>query len=242
MSERLDDLQNGYHIYQETEDFCYGIDAVLLAHFAVMKERDSILDMGTGNGAVPLIMRAGAPEGVHFTGIEIQKKEVSLAKRSVSYNALEQDIDIVEGDLKEAASIFGAASFSLVTCNPPYMTENHGLINRTAPKAVARHELTCTLREIIESAAKVLETNGRFDMIHRPFRIAEIIRDLSEYGLEPKKLRFIFPFADKEPTMVLLEAVRGGKPRVKVYPPLIIYRAPGVYTDEILDIYGRNKA
>lgn len=238
MGIRLDDLQNGYRIWQDPDLFCYGIDAVLLAHFATMKAGDRVLDMGCGNGAVPLIMKACAPRGVSFTGIEIQEKAAALAEKSVRYNHLENEIRIVTGDLKEAPALFGAASFSLVTCNPPYMTEHHGLLNPDEPLAIARHELRCSLDEIAASASKLLVTNGRFAMIHRPFRLAEIVRTLSLHDLELKRMRLVFPYADREPTMVLLEAVRGGKPRVSVGPPLIVYQQPGIYTEEIRRIYG----
>jgi tRNA1Val (adenine37-N6)-methyltransferase len=238
MSIRLDDLQNGYKIWQDPDLFCYGIDAVLLSHFAVMKPKDHVLDLGTGNGAIPLIMKACAPEGVTFTGLEIQKRAADLARKSTEYNHLGDSVYIADGDLKEAVSIFGAASFTLVTCNPPYMTEHHGLLNPEEPLAIARHEIRCSLRDVISQASRLLVTNGRFAMIHRPFRLAEIVRDLSEYGLEMKKMRLVYPYADREPTMVLLEAVKGGRPRVSVGPPLIIYEKRGVYTEEIRKIYG----
>lgn len=241
MSLRLDDLQNGFRIYQDPELFCYGIDAVLLSHFAFMKPGDRILDMGCGNGAIPLIMRASAPEGVSFTGIEIQKKAADLARRSVKENGLENDISIIDGDIREAVSLFGAASFSMITCNPPYMTEHHGLLNPAEPKAVARHEILCTLADVTSQAEKLLVTNGRLCLIHRPFRLAEIFRSLTEHHLEPKRLRFIFPYADREPTMVLIEAVRGGRSGLRTEAPLIIYREKGICTEEINRIYGISK-
>lgn len=235
--ERLDDLQNGFKIIQNPDFFCYGIDAVLLSWFARVKEGESVLDMGTGCGVIPLLLKAKT-KGKHFTGLEIQEPVAEMACRSMLYNQVEEDIAIVTGDIKEASAIFGRASFHVVTCNPPYMTQSHGLINPEEPKAVARHELKCSLRQIIEQAAAVLTSNGRLYLVHRPFRLAEIMRILMEYQLEPKRMQLVYPFADREPNMVLLEAVKGGNPRIQVDKPLIVYETPGVYTRDIREIYG----
>lgn len=235
--ERLDDLQNGYWIYQSVKDFCYGIDAVLLSDFAKVKPEERVLDMGTGTGIIPILLKAKT-QGRHFTGLEIQEKSVQLAKRSVAYNHLEQDIDIVQGDIKEAAEIFGAASFHVVTSNPPYMTGKHGLTNDNEAKAVARHEILCNLEDVVSQAAKILMPRGRFYMVHRPFRLAEIMGMLMKYRLEPKRMRLVYPFADKEPNMVLIEALKGGRSRITVEKPLIVYNKDGTYSQEIRDIYG----
>ncbi|WP_455718392.1 tRNA1(Val) (adenine(37)-N6)-methyltransferase, partial [Anaerosporobacter sp.] len=142
------------------------------------------------------------------------------------------------GDIKEASSTFGAASFDVVTSNPPYMTNQHGLQNPDMPKAIARHEVLCTLEDVVREAAKVLKQNGRFYMVHRPFRLVEIISCMTKYKLEPKRMKFVYPYVDKEPNMVLIEAIKGAKSMVKVEAPLIVYKEPNVYTDEIYDIYG----
>ena len=161
-----------------------------------------------------------------------------MARRSVVLNHLEQDITIVTGDIREAAKQFGAASFHVVTSNPPYMIGNHGLRNPEEPKAIARHELLCSLKDVINAASRVLHPGGRFYLVHRPFRLAEIFTVLVKYKLEPKRMRLVYPYVDKEPNMVLLEAVQGGRSRITVEKPLIVYREPGIYTDEIYDIYG----
>ena len=173
-NERLDDLQNGYHIIQNTRDFCYGIDAVLLSDFARVKKGEQALDLGTGTGIIPILLKAKT-QGEHFTGLEIQEQSAEMAGRSVAYNHLEDAITIRTGDIKEAAAIFGRASFSVVTCNPPYMHGNHGLTNPHLPKAIARHEVLCTLEDVISQTAQVLKPRGRFYMVHRPFRLAEIM-------------------------------------------------------------------
>lgn len=235
--ERLDDLQNGYYIIQNMQDFCYGIDAVLLSGFAKVKPGERALDMGTGTGIIPILLKAKT-QGKHFTGLEIQERSAEMARRSVAYNHLEDTVTIQTGDIKEAAAIFGRASFSVVTCNPPYMTGSHGLTNPHLPKAIARHEVLCTLEDVISQASQVLKPHGRFYMVHRPFRLAEIMGLMMKYKLEPKRMRLVYPFLDKEPNMVLIEGLSGGNSRITVEPPLIVYEKPGVYTKEIREIYG----
>lgn len=236
--ERLDELhRNGYQIIQNSQKFCFGMDAVLLSGFARVKAGERALDMGTGTGIIPILLR-GKTEGRSFVGLEIQEESADMARRSVIYNHLEDSISIVTGDIKEAAALFGAASFDVVTCNPPYMTGNHGLVNPEQPKAIARHEILCTLEDIVRQAAKVLRPGGRFYLVHRPFRLAEILTLLVRFKLEPKRMRLVYPFVDKEPNMVLIEGLSGGRSRITVEKPLIVYREQGVYTDEIYDIYG----
>ena len=236
--ERLDELhRNGYYIIQNEKKFCFGMDAVLLSGFARVKQGEKVLDLGTGTGIIPILLEAKT-EGEHFSALEIQEESVDMARRSVAYNGLEEKIDVVCGDIKEASKIFGAAKFDVVTCNPPYMNDQHGLKNPDLPKAIARHEVLCTLEDVVREAAKVLKVNGRFYMVHRPFRLVEIINTLSKYKLEAKRMRFVHPYIDKEPNMVLIEAVKGGKSMIKIENPLIVYKEPNVYEDEIYKIYG----
>ena len=235
--ERVDDLQNGYYVIQNPQKFCFGMDAVLLSGFAKIKKDEHVLDMGTGTGIIPVLLKAKTPGG-HFTGLEIQEECAELAQRSVAYNGLEQDIDIVCGDIKEAVEIFGAASFHAVTSNPPYMIGQHGLQNPYMAKAIARHEILCTLEDVVSQTAKVLKDRGRFYMVHRPFRLVEIFQVLTRYKLVPKRIQLVYPFKDREPNMVLIEALKGGNSRITVEKPLIVYEKPGVYTEEILKIYG----
>jgi tRNA1(Val) A37 N6-methylase TrmN6 len=235
--ERLDDLQrNGYKLIQNTKIFCFGMDAVLLCAFTKVDKGERVLDLGTGNGVIPILLK-GRTEGKHFTGLEIQDVNVDLARRSVQYNRIEDDVLIVQGDIKEASKIFGGASFDVVTTNPPYMNENHGLKNPESHKAIARHEILCTLEDVIREGTKVLKPGGRFNMIHRPHRLVEIIELMKKYRVEPKRIRFVHPFADKEANMVLIEGIRGAKPMVKIEPPLVIYEATGVYTEEVKNLY-----
>lgn len=237
-NERIDDLQrNGYRIIQNPGKFCFGMDAVLLTGFACAGQEDVLLDLGTGTGIIPILMEAKY-RPAHLTGLEIQEESADMARRSVALNGLFDTIDIVTGDIREADELFRPASFDCITCNPPYMIGQHGLTNPEAPKAIARHELLCTLEDVVRVTAKLLKPGGRFFMVHRPFRLAEIMTTLSQYKLEPKRMRLVYPYVDREPNMVLLEAVRGGKPRMKAEPPLIVFESRGVYTPEIREKYG----
>ena len=211
--ERIDELQrNGYRIIQKTNGFCFGMDAVLLSGFASVKPGEKALDLGTGTGIIPILLEAKT-EGSHFTGLEIQAEMAEMASRSVALNRLEEKVSIVQGDIKEVPTLFEKASFDVVTTNPPYMNDSHGLKNPDLPKAIARHEVLCNLEDVVRAAASALRPGGRLYMVHRPF-------------------------ADKEANMVLIEAVRGGGALMTVEKPIIVYKEPGVYTDEIYDIYG----
>ena len=237
-NERIDDLQrNGYRIIQNPDKFCFGMDAVLLSGFARAKEGSRVLDMGTGTGIIPILL-AAKTGAAHLTGLEIQEESADMARRSVALNGLEKKIAIVTGDIKEAGDLFDAASFDVITCNPPYMIGQHGLQNPSDAKALARHEILCKLEDVVSKAAVLLVPGGKFFLVHRPFRLAEIIVTLTKYKLEPKRMRLVYPFVDKEPNMVLLEAVRGGRSRMTVEKPLIVYEEPGVYTPEIYEVYG----
>ena len=237
-NERIDDLQrNGLKIIQKTDGFCFGMDAVLLSGFAHVKRGEKVLDMGTGTGIIPLLLSAKT-QGEHFTALEIQKEIAEMAARSVAMNHLEDKIEIVNGDIKEASRIFGGASFDVVTTNPPYMNDAHGLKNPTEVKAISRHEVLCTLDDVVREGAKVLKSGGRMYMVHRPHRLIEIITAMKQYKLEPKRMCMVHPFKDKESNMVLIEAVKGGGSWLKMEAPIIVYKEPGVYTDEIYSIYG----
>lgn len=236
--ERLDELyRNGYRIIQNKKYFCFGIDAVLLSDFARAGRRDRTLDLGTGTGIIPLLMEAKT-EAQALVGLELQEACAEMARRSVALNHLESKIRIITGDIREASSLFPRSSFQVITCNPPYMEHQHGIQNLSKEKAIARHEITCSLEDVLRETSRLLCFHGRFYMIHKPFRMAEIVSKCKKYDLEPKRIRFVHPYVNKEPTMMLIEAVRGGRERIKVEPPLIVYDAPGQYTREIYEIYG----
>lgn len=236
--ERVDDLQlSGLHIIQNPEKFCFGMDAVLLSGFVRAKEGETLLDIGTGTGILPLLLSAKT-KCAHLTGLEIQEESADMARRSVALNHLEERITIVTGDVKKAGLVFAPASFDCITCNPPYMIGEHGIQNPDAPKAIARHEILCTFEDVAAATEKLLRPGGRFYLVHRPFRLAEILVTLTEHKLEPKRMRLVYPYVDKEPNMVLIEAVRGAKSRMTVEPPLILFESPGKYTQEIREKFG----
>ncbi len=236
--ERVDDLErNGLKIIQDPKRFCFGMDAVLLSGFVTVKPGANLLDLGTGTGIIPILLSAKT-DAAHLTGLEIQEESAEMAERSVKLNSLEEKISIVHGDIKEAPVLFEKASFDAVTCNPPYMIGAHGLKNPDSAMAIARHEVLCTFEDVARAASALLKPGGSFFLVHRPFRLAEIMATMQKYRLEPKRMQLVYPFADKEPNMVLLEGKRGGRSRLTVEKPLIIYKEPGKYTDEIYDIYG----
>lgn len=236
--ERLDDLQrSGYQIIQNSDTFCFGMDAVLLTGFAMVKPKEDVVDLGTGTGIIPILLEAKT-QGRHFTGVEIQEASAQMARRSVELNHLEDKITIQLGDIKEASKILGASSCDVVTTNPPYMIADHGLVSGNRAKAIARHEIYCNLEDVIRESATLLKEGGRFYMVHRPFRLAEIMGMMCKYRLEPKRMRLVYPYIDKEPNMVLIEGQLGAKSRITVEKPLIVYEGPNIYTKEIYDVYG----
>lgn len=237
-NERIDDLQrNNLKIIQDRKRFCFGMDAVLLSGFVKLRPGAKVCDLGTGTGIIPILLSAKT-EASHFSALEIQEDSYDMAKRSVELNGLSEKIDVVCGDIKNATEIFGKASFDAVTCNPPYMIEEHGLQNPKDALSIARHEILCTFDDVAKNASALLKTGGKFFLVHRPFRLAEIIITLKKYNLEPKRMQLVYPFVDREPNMVLIEAVRSGKSRMTVEKPIIVYKEKGIYTDEIKDIYG----
>ncbi len=219
--ERLDDLQiKGYQILQKPGEFCFSMDAVLLANYAKVKEGERALDLGCGTGVVPILLEAKNPGGP-YVGLEIQEEAADLARRSVVLNGLEEKIKIVTGDIKEASGLFGTASFSVITVNPPYMTKDQGKESPNEAINVARKEVLCTLTDILRESARLLKMGGRFYMVHRPERLPEILRDMQAAGIEPKKMQLNYPGPDKEANLVLLTGVRGGKPGLTVEEPKI---------------------
>ncbi|MEA4971616.1 tRNA1(Val) (adenine(37)-N6)-methyltransferase [bioreactor metagenome] len=235
--ERIDDLhRNGYQIIQDPKRFCFGIDAVILSDFARIKKDERVMDLCTGTGVIPILLEAKT-DGGHFTGLEIQPESAEMAARSVKLNNLDNKINIDLGDVKNTEALYKPSSFNVVTVNPPYMNDGGGLKNDFSPKTIARHEVLCSLEDVIAASARLLVPQGRLYMVHRPHRLTDIMVTLRKYKLEPKTLRFVHSYDDREPVMVLFEAVSNGKPMVKVMPPLVVYNKDGSYTDEIKKIY-----
>lgn len=242
-NERIDDLQtDGLKIIQNPEWFCFGTDAVLLADYASknIKKNARVLDMCSGNGIIPLLLSSKS-KAAEICGLEIQNCVVEMASRSIKLNGLEDKIKMICGDLKEAVTLFGRSSFNNIVCNPPYKEAGGGLTNKSDPVTLARHEILCSLEDIIRVSSILLEPYGKLCMIHRPERLADILCLMRTYKIEPKRLRFIHPAADKTATMILVEGAYCGKPKLFLDPPLYVYKEPNVYSDEILHIYNRKK-
>ena len=236
--ERLDDLQlSGLKILQDTERFCFGMDAVVLSGFVKVKKGARLLDMGTGTGILPLLLSAKT-EASELVGLEIQDESADMAARSVELNGLDGRVRIVKGDIKEAGKIFGAASFSCVCSNPPYMAAGSGLTNPDSPLAIARHEILCCFEDVVKQSFIVLPHGGSLFLVHKPERLSELLCTLSACRMEPKRLRMVHPFVDREPSMVLIEAVKEGRKGMKVEKPLILYEEKDVYSEEMRRDYG----
>ena len=236
--ERVDDLERcGYRIIQNTEKFCFGMDAVLLSGYAFAKRGEKVLDLCTGNGIIPILM-AAKTQAERLVGIEVQKDVADMAKRSIAANGLSERINIICADINDTGEYLTKGIFDVVTCNPPYMIDNHGIKNPDSPKAIARHEILCNFDDVARTAAAMLRPGGRFFLIHRPFRLTEIFETLTKHGLEPKRMKLVYPYVNREPNMVLLEADLMGRRRLTVERPLIVYESPNCYTKEIYDIYG----
>lgn len=237
-NERIDDLQiRGFKIIQNPDMFCFGMDAVLLSDYAGVKKDSRVMDLCSGTGIIPILLEAKY-ETEYIEGLEYQSECVDMARRSIELNGLEKKIKMTTGDVRTVRESYPQGGFDYVTCNPPYMTGNHGQTNRNYGKAIARHEILCSLEDVVQAAKWLLRENGHLIMVHRPFRLAEIFYCLKENKLEPKRMRLVYPYVDKEPNMVLIEAVKGGRQRITVESPLIIYKKDGSYMDEIYKIYG----
>lgn len=238
--ECLDDLQNGYMLIQKNNTFKFGVDAVLLADFAEVKKTDQVLEMGTGTGIIPILLHA-KKQAMAITALEIQSDMADMAQRSIKYNKLEDKIDILHMDLKDAPSKLGKAIYDCVVTNPPYVKQEAGINNPEETKAIARFEIACTLQDVVNTAKELLRPGGKLFMVHRADRLVDIIYEMRNRGIEPKRIRFVHSNSGKRPHLILIEGVRGGRPELKFMDPLYIYDDKGAYTEEIHRIYGRIK-
>mgnify|MGYP002741345611 FL=1 len=237
--ERLDDLQcNGLYLIQDPDKFCFGIDAVLLSNFVKVKKNGHVVDLCTGSGIVPILLSAKT-SAKKITGIEIQSDIADMARRSVSYNKLDEKIDIINDDISNALKYINNCSVDSVCVNPPYMKDTTAIKNPDLPMAIARHELLTDLGTVINIASKLLKESGKFFMVHRPSRLSEIFTSMRQNRIEPKRLRFIHPYIESKANLVLIEGAKGSGVWLDVEPPLVVYKDKNVYTDEVLKIYGR---
>jgi len=237
--ERLDDLQcDGLYLIQNPDKFCFGIDAVLLSNFVKVKKDGYAVDLCTGSGIVPILLSTKT-KAKKITGIEIQSDIADMASRSVSYNKLDEKIDIINDDISNALKYIKHSCVDTVCVNPPYMKDMAAIKNPDLPLAIARHELLTDLETVINIANKLLKENGRFFMIHRPSRLSEIFASMRQNRIEPKRIRFIHSYIDSKANLVLIEGLKGSGVWLDVEPPLAVYKEKNVYTDEVLKIYGR---
>lgn len=238
-NERIDDLQfRGLKIIQNTHYFCFGMDAVLLSHFVRLKKTDCAVDLGTGTGILPLLLW-GRYEFRHMTGIEIQPNVADMASRSIKLNRLNEQITIINEDLRNFGFGAQAGTMDAVISNPPYKKAGSGLPSITDVQAIARHEITCCLEDVIACASRLLRNGGKFFTINHIDRIIELIELMRQYKIEPKRLRLIQPRIDKPPNLVLAEGIKNARSHVRFEPALIIYNEDGSPTRELDEIYHR---
>lgn len=237
IDEKIDDLQfKGLKIIQNPNGFCFGIDAVLISNFCDVKKNGVVVDLGTGTGIIPILI-AGKSSASQIYGLEIQEEVADMATRSVKLNKLEDRIKIIQDNLCNVGNHIKPSSVDVVVSNPPYVSQGGGLVNPTSYKAISRHEIHCTLEDVISSSSKILKEGGAFFMVHRPSRLVDIMYYCRKYNIEPKKIRFIHPKLNKEPNILLIKCVKGSGKELKFMDPLYVYEENGDYTKELLDIY-----
>ncbi len=236
--ERIDDLQiNGLKIIQDPNCFCFGIDAVLLANFTVLKKNSRVVDLGTGTGIIPILV-AGKNPSSQIVAVEIQERMAEMAARSVKLNHMENRIKVLNMDLRQAQIALEANQYDAVTVNPPYM-HAEGLINPNDNKAISRHEVMCTLEDVMKAASRLLKFRGSLFMVHRPQRLADIMCLGRSYKLEPKKIQFIQSGYNKKPNLLLIEFRKSAQPELLFLDPIVIYDQDGNYTEKVLEIYNK---
>lgn len=237
--ETLDDLQlKDICIIQKREGFRFGIDAVLLANFANVKKKHKEMDLCTGTGIVPFIIK-GKKEPEKIVGLEIQNKFVEMANRSIKINGFNDTMEFLHGDLKDKELLKSIGRFDVVTVNPPYKLEKSGIVNPNDKYAIARHEVMCNLDNVIEACRIVLKDNGRLYMVHRPERLADIFCIMRKYKIEPKRVQMVHPNTKKPANILLVEGQRDGGAYLKWEPPIYVYNDDGSFSKEINEIYGR---
>ncbi|MBU3214838.1 tRNA1(Val) (adenine(37)-N6)-methyltransferase [Clostridium estertheticum] len=239
--ETLDDLQlKGIHVIQKKHAFRFGVDAVLLANFVKVRKNAKVVDLCTGTGIIPFIL-AGKTTASNIIGVEIQEEFVDMANRSIEYNNLKDKIKFINGDLKDIELIKTIDKVDIVTVNPPYKLQNSGLISLNDKDAIARHEICCTLEDVIIACRIILKDNGRMYMVHRPDRLADILCTMRKHRIEPKRIRMVHPSVNKAPNIVLIEGQRDGGAFLKWDPPLYVHIEDGGYTEEIKNMYNSDR-
>lgn len=236
-TERVDYLiRDELKIIQSKEVFSFSMDAVLLAKFAYLPlKKGRVIDLCTGNGVIPLLLSRRTEAEIE--GVEIQERLIDMARRSVKWNKLEHRIRLHHLDLKLAPDVLGHGVYDVVTCNPPYQPKETGLHNQNQYYALARHELLCTLEDVIRVSSQLLRPGGKAAFVHRPHRLIDLLTLMRKYKLEPKRLRFVHPKLGKEANMILVEGMKDARPELRLLPPLIVYTDENQYTEEMNQIY-----
>lgn len=239
VDETIDDLQlNGLRLIQKQSGFRFGVDAVLLSDFANVKRKHRVLDLCTGTGIVPFLVY-GKYSPKEVWGVEVQEDMVEMAGRSSLLNNTDEIVRFKCADLNDKSLVSELGRFDVVTVNPPYKLNNAGILNPNDKLAIARHEILCTLEDVIVSARRLLADNGRIFIVHRPERLADIFGLMRKYNIEPKRVKMVHPNAKKAPNIVLVEGQRDGGSFLKWEDPLYVYDENGNYSEEIDKIYGR---
>lgn len=238
-NERIDDLQcQGLKIIQNKKEFCFGIDAVLLSDFAKKTKKEAtVVDLCTGTGVIAILLSAKSA-AKKIIGVEIQEHIAEMAVRSVAMNGLEEKITILQEDLMKLKDKIPAGTIDTVTVNPPYKPKNSGIINEKDTKTIARHEISCTLEDIVKESARLLNTGGNLCMVHKVERMVDIFVLFRKYHLEPKRMRLVYSKKDEPATLVLVEGMKGGRPFLKMEAPIYVYERENQYTQQIKEIYG----
>ena len=242
-NERIDDLQlNNLKIIQNKNGFCFGIDAVLLSDFAKeIPSNAKVLDLGTGTGILGILL-CGKTSASKIYGVDVQEDVCDMASRSIKLNNLENRFEIINKNIKDLKDIFEENTFDAIVSNPPYKKDNSGLKNESETKLISRHEITASLEDFVNISSKLLKNNSSLYMVHRPERLSDLFYLLRKYNLEPKNLRLVQSYYDSRPKLILVKATKNAKPFLNIEAPLIIYNKDGSYTDEILQIYGKEES
>ncbi len=241
-NERIDDLEyKGLKIIQNKDGFCFGVDSVLLSDYAKnIKKNSIVVDIGTGTGIISLLLCKKTNLSKIY-GIEIQEEVAEMAKRSIKLNNLEDKFEIINANVKNVSEIINPHTIDVVVTNPPYKKADTGVKSIDKKQLISRHEVECTLEDVIENASKLLKDLGEFYMVHRAERLVDIMCLLRKYKLEPKNVRFVHSKLNEKPDLILVRAVRCAKEFLKIDKPLIIYNENGQYTEEIYEIYDKVK-
>lgn len=220
--ERTDDLGiNGLHLVQDTDLFCFGTDSVQLSDFARARPGDTVVDLCTGNGIIPVLMSAKT-RAKKFYGIELQKRSFDLACKNAALNGLQDRVEFICGDIKDCRTLLPNACADAVTCNPPYMPAKSGFVSPTDEKAIARHEIAISIEGIAAAAAWLLKFGGHLYMVHRADRLCDVICTMRKYNIEPKRLAFMHPSPHRAPNLILVDGMVGANPALKIEEPIYI--------------------